>query len=639
MPTFIPRPDFVGDAVARLLTDQSEQAALKHNEEVAARKKRQRTTATVGTAVVGGIAGLALAPAGVASAAGGFGVAAGTSLTAAGVPALAGQIAGTLSGVQIGSRIGGQLADEDFAGAIGTGTQAVQGFLQNRENERFFGGSTTPEGRAASGRIVERLGTTLDALRRGGGTFEPGLAGARDAASQRTFEAGVGQRLQQPAADAVINSERDQANVGARANAERARIDDLINAMPGRERPVDHKAVTAAETDLGPVDQDAIDYQRSGGTDGAPLGETLPFHDIGGRLRRAATNGATVKTPPPTTIFRPDGTSFEIPNGSGAVFGGKLLIPDGTNDDGTPNFKTAEYTEPRPGADLPPGPERDKAVRDDFKSKTYVNPETGDTWVISDGDWKIDKGAVNEKESRRELIEGLAIDKDGFPRTRDQIANILQATEGVEQLLADRSELAQDVITFAENMGEQQITAAAFDSIAQKVNELFGDNPPRRVRNALDAIDARVQLDAVKTEAARQVIDDQSTPPPGSAAAAEGAGRSAARAVKAIPGAVASVPVAAQEAIGKVAKPIGQAAVGFLNELVGVKAKGTPEEEFEKNFAELQQRNLEAGPDDAVFAIMENGLVINIARKKDVTAEFIKIQKALGRTLPGLEGG
>lgn len=152
------RPDPIGDALANILTSRSERDARQHNEEVARRHRQQRNTAIGVGAGLGAIGGLALGGATLASG-GTLGI---PALATATIPTAA--ILPGLTGAALGGQIGGQLAAEDYVGALGTAAGTAKLGVDYADNQRRYGFQPTREDMAAMSAMAARAGTTVGEL-------------------------------------------------------------------------------------------------------------------------------------------------------------------------------------------------------------------------------------------------------------------------------------------------------------------------------------------------------------------------------------------------------------------------------------------------------------------------------------------
>lgn len=147
-----PQTQMLNNIMRTLQINRFKRQEREHFEGIEDEAKDKRMTAIVASAVIGGVAGFASAPVGVASDA-----ITGAALTSTGalVPSALGS---TLSGAFIGSQVGSRIASGDIAGAIGTAAGGIQQGLKSRDELNAFGFNPTDADRRALAKLATDQG-------------------------------------------------------------------------------------------------------------------------------------------------------------------------------------------------------------------------------------------------------------------------------------------------------------------------------------------------------------------------------------------------------------------------------------------------------------------------------------------------
>jgi hypothetical protein len=340
MPTIIPYPNYIGGAISDWFTNESQRQKEKHDKELAARKKRQKTTAIIGTAVataataglaapalglagapavagVGEVGSLLAGPVGAAGAAG-----AGTAATAGllGTGGVVG-LGGYLTAGAVGAQIGQQLSGEDYAGAIGTVANTYNALETAQKDQAAYGYLPSRDEKAMFARAALESGSNLGAVRE----FAQQKGITVPAALQRIQDAhGVRQ---------------GELEAQAATMKQRALYDDALSRYTGSDGPLEFAPNESAVKDIN-AEYDRLNGQieafyQSGGTAGRDPSEyNGRFSQLSLDMAKAMRGTPRMKTPR-MPIQYADGTTGSLPLNAMSeyapgAFAGLFLQPDGS---------------------------------------------------------------------------------------------------------------------------------------------------------------------------------------------------------------------------------------------------------------------------------------------------------------------
>lgn len=567
------------------------------------RQKRLGLTLGIGAATLG--AGLIAAPAlGLAGAAAAPGFAAGGTfipgaaattglLGAGGAVGLAGGL--TLAGLGMG--IGGAIANEDYAGAGQQIASAGAQFAQAQQDQSTYGYIPSALEKASYARAAEQSGTNLGAL--------------RQTAAQRGIT--VPQALQEaqkmyPIQQAEL--EATSAAMKSRALFESTR-ENITRAEGSYEMQPDQQAFDQSSSEYQSVMDQVRLFDKSGGAAGRPLSEVADkLDDLVYTQQKALQGRPRPKGPQFQYVDPKTGKSSSIPYGIATPVGGKMVFPHikSDGDRGIISWDLDTETKEPGYIKLPPGSqERIAAEQEALDSNYLIDRRDGTKHRRNkDGTFEpIEKTLTPIEEvtqkATNEALKAVAAGNIGIDEVPNFIAaalNGMNVAEQLEQVKAQRSQLSSEVLDFAGAMQNATVPMESALSIGIKVAETFGDTPPANVRDATNAILEKAKFDA-QAITQKPVV----SPPPGSAAAAEGEFS------------------AFERFTGKVKR--------------GLTAKAR-ESSGRPAMERLMLQNIQAGIDEPVFAIDARGMTYEFT-KGSVTPEVIAEQKANGRTFPGME--
>lgn len=439
------RPDALGDSITRYLSDQSAREAVRHEEELARRKKLQRTTAIAGGAVAGVVGGAFLAPAlGLAGTAAAPGFAAGGTFIpgAAATTGILGSggalgLGGALALGSAGASIGGAIADEDYVGALGTASNAYNTLDQAAEDQRTYGYRPSPAEKAHFVAAAGRAGTNIGAI--------------RQLAAQQGIS--IPAALQQ-AQDYAVQQQSQQAYQTAYQET-RGRLDAEIGSTPGYEPQPDAAEISRVQNELGTVDRE---YAAGNLT----FEEAIPrWNQLRGELA-TAQKGKMVPKGPSMARFNAQGQQV------GEMAPGIYENADGTStaveyDPKTRalnvKFNNATQKQTLPWEALPPGPARTEVKQQWVQDNTI--PGVG--LVVPEG-FKIQKLIEDEtRENAAKLILGIA-----EARLKDEVITGETAAQTVQW--------SADAVTEAMNKAPQVQAAMRGQSPSKAQPQITG--PP-----------------------------------------------------------------------------------------------------------------------------------------------------------------
>jgi hypothetical protein len=619
MPQIIERPPYLANAASQFVSDLQVRRLQDSIDEYNDRKKQQRNTAIGVGAIAGGIGGLAVGGASLA-AGGAYGI---PALATATIPTSA--IIPGLTGAALGGQIGQQLAGEDYAGALGTAASAAQLGTEYVENQRTYGYQPSRDEKAMFARAAFASGSNLGAVRefaqQKGITVPAALQRIQDAHGVRQGEleaesAALKQKavfeqtrrnLAGPNGPLEIRpNERTVKDI----NAEYDRLNGQIEAFyqsggtAGRDPSEYNGRFAELSVEMAKAMQSDIGLKK-------PVGSVQP---LGGQSRSAAYNTWNEVSPGfwERTSINADGSEHTITKGDPPSQRPPIRV------------QRADGTTSEIAADVYEGP-NGTVVREGFSVKEP--PLTA-----------AQKQQADLMKSLNDALAKGEIDTQGA-------ASIIRQSQNFALIEPTEAAIGESF----KHVGAGTNTIDRYTALTEQARVLYGDalltDPGlAQLKNMLIAIGDDAKANTAKAMAAQMQMGPPAPPPviapPGSAASAESgpesAGRGAARAIKATPGAIAAIPKAGFKAAGAGAKGITEAAVGFVNELAGIPPKGTPAEEYARQFADTQKRNIEAGINDTVVAIDSAGRV-RPYEKSQVTAEVIAELKAQGFIFPGLD--
>jgi hypothetical protein len=632
----IERPDPIAQFWANLATAESQKQKEEHDKDLAARKKRQKNTAIIGTAIAtAATAGLAAPALGLAGAPAVAGVGEAGSLLAGPVGAAGAAGAGTaattgllgtggvvglgglLSAGAVGAQLGSQLAGEDYAGAIGTAAGAVNTIEQARRDQQIYGYQPTREGRATAAALAAKAGTTIDQVanlaRQRGVSFDQALADVQGAASDREIEQ---EFFQQRA--------RYAARYGGASDLY-ALDDDLNNLGPMyAPEPDDAKLATVQDGHQSIKDDIAagniLPYEASS------IAKQLRYDFAQSRMGRGKR-----QLPPNIGVDPQTGARTKTPWGKPYYEDETTLMVPRRDARGQINYFPKTIT---PGAPKNP---QEAAKR---MTAAGILPEEQKHYAWDGNSFTRKKIEVDPETKFNQDLIGEAIKKSDDP---GMVAQYVRAGQQARQLPKFEVMVDEQIA----KIGTGTLTMDDYARLRKQAQAYFPaietDPSLADLKDRLTAIGNDAAQNAARAAAVLQAEQPaQAVPPPGSAASAEGpegAGHAVGQAVRKIPGAVAAVPVAAAVGTAKAGKGIGEFGVGFAEGLFGIEKSDTsPQAQQARRFAVIQKQNIEAGIDQPISVIRPDGSAVQVI-KGTLTAQKIAELEAAGFTIPGIGGG
>jgi hypothetical protein len=613
------RPDFVGDAIANVLSNESIKDTLRHDRELAARKKRQKTTAIIGTAAGAAIGAGFLAPSlGLAgTAAGGVtateGIGAGISSVLA--PATTGLLGtggvvglgGYLTAGAVGAQLGGQLAGEDYAGAIGTAASAVNTVEQARRDQQIYGYQPSREGRATTAALAAKAGITIDRAaqiaRQRGVSVDQVLAEAQGAADDRAIENeryGAAAQVigRQQGADALAYLNDDIEQFGGNQYA--GEPDDGAYMEAQKQRSSIESDIAAGNITRGEANQLAV-----------PVRQLVGKAALGRKQRKPPTvTDLQGVQRGPSSMWETDGIVYR------------------TAYDSKGNLQVEKVAGEKVPQQLPP----------------WGTPDKREQWLqertLPDGSMVLPEGLKIEKPQKtatdellnKVVVEGFKPDSTGEIPFNDP-ATLVRTVRGVRSL-GRLTKLDEEAQALLGKIGTGTLTLPEVESLAAKLNAIPGaiDDDVKTM------MDAAVK-DAIKnmpTAAPATVLPPTIPAPLGSAASAEERAKVIQQRTSPEARAIRAMEAKAQTERERVAsqKRVREATLG------GLEAKET----LTRNEQALVN-NIAAGIDEEVTIIKklpdERGRIGRTIEEKVVkgaiTPELRARLKAEGWSIPGLE--
>jgi hypothetical protein len=389
-------------------------------------------------------------------------------------------LGGYLTAGAVGAQLGGQLAGEDYAGAIGTAASAVNTIEQARRDQEIYGYQPTKEGRATTAALAAKAGISIDRAaqiaQQRGVTVDQVLAESQGAADDRAIE---NERYQsaaqvigrQQGADALDYLNDDIEQFGGNQYAGEPDDGAYMEAQKQRssiESDIAAGNITRAEANqLAPSVRQLVGKAALGRKHRKP--PTLPRYDASGKQVGEMTPGL---------YENDDGITTAIT----------------TNKDGTFDVKWKTGSPKLPAENVPPlvmaaGPEavrqyQREASHHALRARGVPEHRLDEFFIGKDGvpeQIKVDGG----DDKRAQLIEkfrnDLTVNMPNSPSIPPKDEQVMGALAQYDRLVAadalepKRKALAAAASTLIGLANREQLTEQAADAWVAQLQETYGD--------------------------------------------------------------------------------------------------------------------------------------------------------------------